>query len=109
MTRKTTSNKKKRRNSKQIAQTSPILFVPALIILISAVVFGSMGNINHFGMAKNIEGVIITQKANTRGLTVDLNFNKNSESYDSIDPQKIYNLVDKTQVGILGQSDKEED
>ena len=92
-----------------MAKTSPILFVPALVILISAVVFGSLGNTNRFGVAKNIEGAIITQKANTRGLIVNLDFNKNSESYNSAEPQKIYNLVDKAPIGVLGQSDIAED
>jgi hypothetical protein len=109
MTLKKNRNHKVVKTHKQIAKTSPILFVPALIILISAVVFGSMGNTNRVGMAKNIEGAIITQKASTRGLIISLDFNKNSESYNAVQPQKIYNLVDKTQIGVLGQSDKEED
>ena len=105
MTSKKTKNYKRNKTHKQMAKTSPILFVPALVILISAVVFGSLGNTNRSGAAKNIEGAIITQKANTRGLIINLDFDKNSESYNLAQPQKIYNLVDKTQIGVLGQSD----
>ena len=101
---------KVRLTNKNIGKTSPFLFVPAFVILVTAMVLGSIGNTRKYNAnAKDVAGVFNSQKVVTSGLVVDLNFDKKSSSYALSDSQKIINLVNQKPIGTLGTNENTED
>jgi hypothetical protein len=106
--------KKPRRSArlthKHIAKTSPILFVPAFVILVTAMVLGSVGNTSKYNArAHDVAGIASSQKVVMSGLVIDLNFAKDGASYDPGDTQKIINLVNQKPVGVLGTNEDAQD
>lgn len=95
---------------KHIAKTSPLLFIPAFVILVTAMVLGSMGNTSKYNAnAQNVAGISNSQKVTTSGLVVDLNFDKKYASYNPDDSQKIINIVNQKAIGVLGANENKED
>jgi len=104
------NNQTKAKRLKRKNGNNALFFVPALVILMAAIFFGSLGN-SHKTQANAYEigGVLSNERASSNGLVLDLNFDKTGGSYNENEPQKILNLVNKQTTGLLGETEDFDD
>ncbi len=102
---------KSRASRKRVAKNNPLSFVPALVLLISAILLGNfsspIADSTKTAFGKEIGNMDILKVASPKSLILDLDFG--GKSYSSKNPQKIYNLVDRAEVGTLGMDDQSQE